>query len=562
MSGTQPVGILGGFLYDPANGVDGAVRDIWIKDGRVAAPEEVDREHARIIDARGMNVFPGGVDLHAHIAGAKVNHGRKLCPEDHADHKRNRAEGGRSGAGFTVPTTFMTGCMYAELGYTTVMEAACAPLVARHTHEELEDMPLLDKGILVTLGNNEFLFDCIARGETERARDFIAWTLQAARGYGIKVVNPGGVENWKSQRGNAHHWDQEIAGFGLTPRRVLDTLIGAADELGLPHGVHLHGLNLGTPQSAEQTLESIRFAQGRLHLTHLQFMSYGDDGKGRFRSRTEELAEAVNANSNVTFDVGQIVFGPATTMTSDGPFQYNLGCMTGHKWFGGDEENETGGGIVPLRYSRKNRINALQWVTGLELFLLAEDPWRVALTTDHPNAGPFFCYPQVIRLLMDRDYRAEILETLPASVRKRSLLKDIDREYTLGEIAIITRAAPARILGLSRKGHLGVGADGDVAVYHPDDDGARTPRCRSVVPCRRALDLPRWVLKGGRVVVEAGRFTGETGDAGTTFHVTPDYDPSVEKPLRNHFKRYYSVAFDNYPVQDAYLGSGESVPCR
>jgi formylmethanofuran dehydrogenase subunit A len=531
----KTLGIIGGRVYDPANGIDGELKDVWIRNGSVVLPGEADKNRAVMIDATGMNVMPGGVDMHSHIAGAKVNHGRKMCPEEHSSHKRDRLEGGRSGAGFTVPTPYMTGCLYAEMGYTTVMEAACAPLVARHSHEELEDMPFLDKGMFITMGNNEFLFDCIGRGERELARDFVAWTLKAVGGFAIKVVNPGGVENWKSSRSNVGDWSSEVHGFGVTPGKILDTLIWAADSLGLPHGVHLHGLNLGTTESAEQSLRSIKEASGRLHLTHLQFMSYAKDKKGRFVNRSLELAEAINARDNITFDIGQIVFGPATTMTSDGPFQYNLGTMTGHKWFGGDEENETGGGIVPIRYSRKNRINALQWVTGLELFLLAKDPWRVFLTTDHPNAGPFFCYPQVISLLMDRSYRMEVLDSLPESVRKRTLLGEINREYSLGEIVTITRAAPARALGLVKKGHLGPGADGDVAIFHPGDDGRRIPKCRSSEGCRRRMDFPRWVIKGGEVIVKNGKTTGEI--PGKTLHVAPAFDPSVEKNISEHFKR-------------------------
>src|SRR2546430_3031579 len=48
-----------------------------------------------------------------------------------------------------------------------------------------------------------------------------------------------------------------------------------------------------------------------------------------------------------------------------------------------------------------------QWAVGLELFLLARDPWRVVLSTDHPNGGSFLSYPRLIRLLMDRAYRDE-----------------------------------------------------------------------------------------------------------------------------------------------------------
>ena len=53
-------------------------------------------------------------------------------------------------------------------------------------------------------------------------------------------------------------------------------------------------------------------------------------------------------------------------------------------------------------------------------------------------------------------------------------LRDLaSREYTLNEIAIITRAGPARLLGLAAKGHLGVGADGDVTIYEEQADKER-----------------------------------------------------------------------------------------
>src|SRR5205823_11040573 len=115
-------------------------------------------------------------------------------------------------------------------------------------------------------------------------------------------------------------------------------------------------------------------------------------------------------------------------------------------------------------------VHALQWAIGLEWFLLVRDPWRMALTTDHPNGGSFLAYPEIIAWLMSRDLRRSMLDRLPARVRERCSLADLGREYSLNEIAIITRAAPARILGLSNKGHLGAGADGDVTIYAPSDD--------------------------------------------------------------------------------------------
>ncbi|MFW6115955.1 MAG: amidohydrolase family protein, partial [Chloroflexota bacterium] len=182
--------ILNGRVYDPINEIDGELKDIWIEDGKVVAPPEDEGEQAaaETIDAAGLVVMAGGVDVHSHIAGAKVNAGRKFRPEDHRDHFRTRTALTRSGAGYTTPTAPVTGYLYAEMGYTTVMEAATAPLVARHTHEELEDIPLLDRGAYITMGNNHFIMDCIRKGEREKARDYVAWLLGATKGYAIKIV--------------------------------------------------------------------------------------------------------------------------------------------------------------------------------------------------------------------------------------------------------------------------------------------------------------------------------------------------------------------------------------
>ena len=74
--------IAGGTVYDPANGVDGQVRDLWMADGKmVAAPTDPSIRPVRTIDAQGLVIMPGGIDMHCHIAGPKVNVARKMRPE-------------------------------------------------------------------------------------------------------------------------------------------------------------------------------------------------------------------------------------------------------------------------------------------------------------------------------------------------------------------------------------------------------------------------------------------------------------------------------------------------
>jgi formylmethanofuran dehydrogenase subunit A len=540
--------LTGGSVYDPANDVDGAVGDICIENGRIVADLPPD---APRLDVAGMVVMPGGVDIHSHVASGSVNLARRLLPEEHAADPAPAptfAPGdrrGRSGTGGTVPSTFTTGYRYAGLGYTTVFDAAVAPISARLSHAEFDDTPIVDGGLFVLLGNDDYLLRLIDAGEQAQARDYVAWVLAAAGGYAVKVVNPGGIELWK--RGVRGHTDLDapVGSSRVTPRAILETLVDASNALALPHAAHVHCNNLGLPGNVATTLESMRAVSGRrAHFTHLQFHAYGTGEKGAWRSAARELIEHVNAHPEISGDVGQVMFGPATTLTADGPVEYLLHKSSGRKWINVDIELETGCGIVPYSYREKAAVAALQWVVGLELFLLADDPWRVVLSTDHPNGGSFLSYPELIRLLMDRAYRDERLALVNHKLLAGSAMADgLAREYTLREIAIITRAGPARLLGLRDKGHLGAGADADVTVYARDADVSRM------------FATPRFVIKRGELVVEEGQLRRAT--EGRRLHVRPAYDPAVERGLKRYFDQYATVAFENYPVgslRDAPVG--------
>jgi formylmethanofuran dehydrogenase subunit A len=547
MSAPDRLRIVGGTVYDPANGVDGEVRDVCIESGRIV--EQLPAA-APTLDARGMVVMPGGVDIQSHFASSSCNHARRLIPDEHAADPVPAPhlpadEVPRSGAGGTVPTTFTTGYRYAGLGYTTAFDAAVAPLTARHSHSELDDTPCVDGGIFVLMGNDEYLLRQIDAGERDRARDYAGWLLGATGGYAIKLVNPGGVEAWKTGQRNVLTIDDRVGGTSVTPRAILETLADAANGLRLPHPVHIHCNNLGVAGNVGTTLATFQALSGRrAHFTHLQFHCYGGGNGKPWSSGAAPVIEYVNAHPEVSCDVGQVMFGPAMTITADAPVEYLLHKSSGRRWTNIDVELETGCGIVPLTYKEKAAVGALQWAVGLELFLLSTDPWRVVLSTDHPNGGSFLSYPALIQLLMDRSVRDERLKQVNPKLLAGSALADgIAREYTLGEIAIITRAGPARLLGLAHKGHLGPGADADVTVYARDPDLAKM------------FSTPRYVVKGGALVVEEGHL--RRAPAGGRLRVAPGFDEAVLSDLRRHFERYSTVSFDNYPVRQL---PGEPVP--
>jgi formylmethanofuran dehydrogenase subunit A len=533
--------ITGGTVHDPANGIDGEVKDICVLDGRIVASLPAD---APRLDARDMVVMPGGIDIHAHVASASTNVARRMLPEEHAMDPvrapslvRERDADvtiPRSGSGGTVPSTFTTGYRYAGLGYTTVFDAAVAPVSARDTHAQFDDTPIIDTGCYILMGNDAYLHRQIANGEHERARDYAAWLLRATKGYAVKIVNPGGIELWKRNVREITSLDDPVGDPKVTPRSILETLAGAANALGLPHPVHIHCNNLGVAGNVGTTLDSMRTLSGRrAHFTHLQFQSYAGERGKSWASGAKQISEYMAAHPETSGDVGQVMFGPACTLTADGAVEYLLHTSSGRKWTNIDIELETGCGVVPYTYREKAAVASLQWVVGLELFLLSADPWRLVLSTDHPNGGSFMSYPQLIHLLMDRAYRDEQIKRINPKMLAGSALADgLAREYTLNEIAIITRAGPARLLGLSAKGHLGAGADADITIYTRDADRSRM------------FATPRYVLKAGTLVVEEGQL--RRAPQGRRHVVSPGYDPAAERDIKEYFGRYLSVAFENY----------------
>ena len=478
--------LAGGTIHDPANDRDGVVDDIHVEGGRIVPPP-ADRSAFPRIDCRGLVIMPGGVDLHSHVAGPKVGTGRRIAPQLA---RRTPA---------AVPTIHATGALYAALGYTTVFDAAIATGAAAVAHRELAELPILDKGIYLLAADDAAVLSALERDDKALVRRLLGDAIHAGRGWAVKVASPGGGAFWKHRgRGDHHDLDTPLPDHAaLTPRRLLERVADAVESLQLPHPLHVHTANLGLPGNWRTLLETMRTfaATGRrAHLAHVQFHSYagGDLDEGSFGSGVEPLAAFFDAHENLTLDVGQVLFGETVAMTGDAEAAAHLAAATGAAWSAHDLHLEGGCGILPIAYRETSLVHAWQWAIGLEWFLTVRDPWRIALSTDHPNGAHFTAYPHLMALLGDAAFRRAALARIHPRVRARSPLARIDREYSLQELCIVTRAAPARIAGLPTKGHLGPGADADIACYRPDRDLARM------------FSMPAKVFKSGVLVAEDG----------------------------------------------------------
>lgn len=529
--------LTGARVYDPANHTNGVVRDVWFRDGQICSPPANLSDADQTFELNGKVLMAGAIDIHSHIAGGNVNNARLLLPEQHLAERARYARLPFAGAKWSA---FDTGYRYAEMGFTTVIEPAVLPINAAQAHAELADIPIIDKAGLAIVGNDDFLLRMLRDGtEQQQINDYIAWTLHATRCLGVKVINAGGATSFKF---NQRHLslDEEVPMYGVTSRNILNAVQRAVVQLGIPHPVHVHCNNLGVPGNVQTALDTIQAADGLpMHLAHVQFYGYGDEGERGFSSGSRALADAINANPNITVDVGQVLFGQTVTISGDVLRQFDARQIASPKKWVVWEGEDGGGGIVPFRYRAGNYVNALQWAIGLELFLLVDDPWRVFFTTDHPNGAPFTTYPELFHLLMDRDHRNRWLSKINAEAADVCLLRHLDREYDLNDIAIMTRAAPAKLLGLPDRGHLGTGAVADIAVYDEQED-------KAAMFARAHL-----LFKDGRQVVHNGRVIQSV--QGRTHAVAPDFSPTIERPIEDYFDRFHLMKTANFKLSAEHL---------
>ena len=137
---------------------------------------------------------------------------------------------------------------------------------------------------------------------------------------------------------------------------------------------------------------------------------------------------------------------------------------------------------------------------------------------------------------MDKPFRDEAFAKLNLDAQAMSNLTSIDREYSLYEIATMTRAGAAKLIGLGDRGHLGIGAAADITVYTEQDDK------------EAMFSKPSYVFKDGELVVKDGEIIKVVW--GKTHTAKPAYDKAVEKGLKDYFDKYHTIQLDNFKISD------------
>jgi formylmethanofuran dehydrogenase subunit A len=142
---------------------------------------------------------------------------------------------------------------------------------------------------------------------------------------------------------------------------------------------------------------------------------------------------------------------------------------------------------------------------------------------------------------------------------KKSSLKDIIRELSLSDIAQVSRTSAANILGLEDKGHLGVGADADVAIYE-----FKTPLDNLNVDFKaieKGFSNAKYTIKDGEIVYQGGKIVASP--QGRTYRVKAEvpesWTNSIQDAIEERFRLFYTVNLNNYAIQQDYFPREELI---
>jgi len=126
-------------------------------------------------------------------------------------------------------------------------------------------------------------------------------------------------------------------------------------------------------------------------------------------------------------------------------------------------------------------------------------------------------------------------------------IHSIDTERSLFEIAQMTRAGPAKALGLSHVfGGLAPGMDANVAVF--DLNYKDMPKNPDEI--ERAFSRALWFIKSGEIVVKDGAIVSHGNKRTFWVNAKVKENPQVIRDIHEKFLKDYTVGLGNYPVWD------------
>ncbi len=426
--------IAGGRVVDPLNGVD-APADVLIEDGKVVqVGAGLDALGAEVLDAAGKIVMPGVIDMHAHM--------RTVLGHPHAQR------------------------MVALAGVTTVLDMA-GPL-----ENILESIQKSGSGIniaIVEAARAGLTLKTNRPGAAERL-SLLEKTLEAG-GIGLKLL------------GGHFPMDLDICAAFIEEAQKEKAWI--AWHVGnTVHGSDIEGMR-----------DAVQASQGRfLHVAHIN--SYC---RGKIRPVLDEALEAIELLKSHPHLFSESYLSPlnGTRLAVENGVPTTEVTKTCLIRLGFEATTE---GLQKAILASKAGVLADDGRIGRLIYgKEALDYWREKKSQ---VVGSFAVNPAVSRFLLaqakrdDGSFVVDAFSTDGGSYPRNVIVENglmlvAFGALTLSEFVAKASLAGARALGLPGKGHLGVGADGDVTIL----DFEKKKACATIV--------------SGHVIMRDGVLTGK-----------------------------------------------------
>ena len=492
--------IKNGLVFDPLNKIAGEVKDILIQDGRIVEKFS-DESDVRSIDANNKTVIPAALDIHTHVASQQVNWARLIGA--------NNSEFKEIWKGLTLDYIAKS---YIANGYTFILEANVFPSLARQTIFNFKNLPVLDKAMLLNASNLWPLELEFQRGKIDNMAVFLSDLLSITKGFGFKVYNPFESESW-----NFKDLRKDVSTKGrlynFSALDVYENLTKANEHLGLPHSIHAHiegyeqikaknnlftilnkikslGLEPNSHQDSKLKRSQI------FHIAHAS--AYNVDGNN------SELINSLNEDNNIDVDLGFIGFDKINPLiTSDRRLINSLlkdnGDENGIALISSAVESE-GDTFATLRnFDKKNIQDCILWANGIDIALKVDNKWQLQFSVNYPNYSNINNVPEIATWLVSKDARDKFMTGMNKEFLKNNTLQDNDKTLTFNEFIILTRASPAKSLGLGNiKGSLCEGADADLNILDLNINDIDISK--DYERLRNALSNIEYVIKSGEII--------------------------------------------------------------
>ncbi len=482
--------IKNGIIIDPLNEIDAEVKDILIENGKIV-DSFTNESDVKQIDASGKTVIPAGIDIHSHVASQQVNWAR-LILSNNKNLKSNWAP-------FSLESI---ACNYISQGYTFFIEANVYPSLAKQTLFNLINIPVLDKAMLLNASTLWPLELEYQRGKIEEMSSFLSDLLDKTKAFGIKAYNPFESEIWDFKKCRD---DLTVNGrlYNFNALDVYENLTKANEFLELPHSVHAHiegyeheqgmiNLDIVLKKIKSLNLKPSKRSQV-FHLAHAN--SYFPDGN------MSDIVNFFNSSQEFDLDLGFIGFNLTNPIiTSDRRlvnsmrrFNPELPVISAAVELEGDI-------FASVRSFDKTReTDCFLWANAIELALEIQNKYQVQFTMNFPNYANILDIPKIATWLISTSARKEFALGMNNDFLRKSSLIGSEKSLSFLEFVIMTRTSPARSLGLGEhKGHLGIGADGDLNILNMNINEIDSQK--EYLKVEKALSNIEFVLKDGQIV--------------------------------------------------------------